>query len=193
MSDKNRDLAIKILQQDINACVELFEKNNFQVINIIANRYLENCLIFNEYQLCLPGVFIKEMVNDYAIIINSPDKSKRIQSAKVFGERLISKIRDFFKDLNEDNLWNEFYKYNLSIIEFLRDEIDLIYLRNPLFSSQAFNFLLNYVENHEDYLYMIKNKFLEGILSFMVRVIRNHNFNLKELMLYVYIKFLGFL
>jgi len=193
MSNKNKDLATKILQQDINACVELFEKNNFRRINIMANRYLENCLIFNEYQLCLPGVFIKDMLNDYVSIINDPDKFKKIQSAKVVGESLLSKIQDFFKDLHEKNLWDDFYKYNLNINEFLRDKIEGQYLKNPPFSSQAFSFLLNYVENHEDYLYMVNNKFLEVILDIMVRVIRNHSFHLKELMVYIYIKFLGFL
>ncbi len=187
------DLAIKILQQDINACVELFEKNNFRLINVIANRYLENCLIFNEYQLCLPGVFIKDMVNDYFNIVNNPDKFKKIQSAKVAGEMLLSKIKDFFEDLNEENLWNEFYKYNLNINEFLRDEIDISYLKNPPFSSLAFKFLLNYIENHENYVYTVNNKFLEGILDIMVRVIRNHSFHLKELMVYIYTKFLALL
>ncbi len=187
------DLAIKILQQDINACVELFEKNNFRLINVIANRYLENCLIFNEYQLCLPGVFIKDMVNDYFSIVNNPDKFKKIQSAKVAGEMLLSKIKDFFEDLNEENLWNEFYKYNLNINEFLRDEMDISYLKNPPFSSLAFRFLLNYVENHEDYLYVINNKFLEAILDIMVRVIRKHSFHRNELMVYIYTKFLGLL
>ncbi len=193
MSDKNTNLAITILQQDINVCVDLFEKDNFRRINIIANRYLENCLIFNEYQLCLPGVFIKDMVNDYVGIINNPDKLKKINSAKVVGEKLLSKIQDFFKDLNEVNLWNDFYKYNLSINEFLRDEIDVHYLKNPLFSFQSFKFLLHYVEKNINYLYVINNKFLEGILDIMIRVIRNHYFNLNELMIYIYIKFLGFL
>ncbi len=193
MSDKNLDLAIKILQQDINVCVDLFDKNNFQLINIIANRYLENCLIFNEYQLCLPGVFIKDMVNDYFGVINNPDKSTRINSAKVVGEKLLSRIQDFFKDLNEEILWNDFYKYNLSINEFLRDDKDTHYLKNPQFSSKSFIFLLDYIENHENYLYIINNKFLEGILSIMVRVIRNHYFNLHELMIYIYIKHLGYL
>lgn len=193
MSDKNTNLAITILQQDINVCVDLFEKDNFRRINIIANRYLENCLIFNEYQLCLPGVFIKDMVNDYVSIINNPDKLKKINSAKVVGEKLLSKIQDFFKDLNEVNLWNDFYKYNLSINEFLRDEIDVHYLKNPLFSFQSFKFLLHYVEKNINYLYVINNKFLEGILDIMIRVIRNHYFNLNELMIYIYIKFLGFL
>ncbi len=193
MSDKNLELAIKILNQDINVCADLFDKNNFRLINIIANRYIENCLIFNEYQLCLPGVFIKDMVNDYIGIINNPDKSKKINSAKVVAEGLLSKIQEFFKDLNEESLWNEFHKYNLSINEFLRGDIDAHYLKNPQFSSQSFEFLLNYIESHSNYLYMINNKFLEGILDIMVRVIRNHYFNLKELMIYIYIKSLGYL
>ena len=190
MSNINLNLGITILQQDINACVDLFEKDNFRLINIIANRYLENCLIFNDYRLCLPGIFIKDMVNDYFGIISNPEKRKTINSAKVVGERLLSKIQETFKDLNEENLWNEFYKYNLNINEFLRD---VHYLKNPHFSSQAFRFLLNYVENHKDYLYMVNNKFLEGILDIMVRVIRNYYFNLNELMIYVCIKFFSFL
>lgn len=190
MSNKNLNLATIILQQDINVCVDLFEKNNFRLINIIANRYLENCLVFNEYQLCLPGIFIKEIVNDYFGIISNPEKRKTLNSAKVIGESLLLNIQKTFKDLNEENLWNEFKKYNLNINEFLRDGH---YLKNPQFTSQSFKFLLNYIENHKNYLYMNNNKFLEGILDIMVRVIRNHYFNLKELMIYVYIKFLGFL
>ncbi|KKM61255.1 hypothetical protein LCGC14_1533540 [marine sediment metagenome] len=193
MSDKDLDLAIKILQQDIATCVYLFEKDDFRLINIIANRYLENCLIFNQYKLFLPGVFIKDMVNDYIGIISNPEKRKTINSAKAIGVGLLSRIQDSFKDLNEEYLWKEFYKYNLNINEILRDDISIHYLKNPQFSSLSFKFLLDYIESHEDYLYMINNKFLEGILDIMVRVIRNHYSNLKELMVYIYIKFLGFL
>ncbi len=193
MNDKNIELAITILNQDISACLDSFEKNNFVLVNIIANRYLENCLIFDDHKLCLPGVFIKDMANDYLGIISHPDKSKKINSAKVVGERLISDVKDFLKEQNEENLWNDFYKYNTNINEFLRDEIDVHYLKNPQFSSQSFNFLLNYIENNIDYLYKINNHFLESILTIMSRIIRNHYFNHKELMVYLYIKFLGFL
>ncbi len=133
------------------------------------------------------------MANDYLSIINHPDKSKKINSAKVVGERLISDVKNFLKEQNEENLWNDFYKYNININEFLRDEIDAHYLKNPPFSSQSFNFLLNYIENNIDYLYKINNRFLESILTIMSRVIRNHYFNHKELMVYLYIKFLDFL
>ncbi len=193
MSDKNIDLAIKILQQDINACVNLFDKNNFLLINIVANRYLENCLIFDDYRLCLPGVFIKDMANDYNGIINNPNKSRKINSAKVIGERLILKIREYFKDLNEEKLWKDFHDYNLSINKFLRDEIDTHYLKNLPFSSLSFEFLLNYIESNIEYLYKVNNKFLKVILSIMIRVIRNHSFTINELMKYIYIKFLDFL
>ncbi len=193
MSDKNIELAIKILQQDINVCEDLFDKNYFSLINIVANRYLENCLIFDEYKLCLPGVFIKDIVNDYFGIINNPDKLKNLNSAKVFGGEFLSKIRVFFKNKDEKSLWNDFYKYNLNMTTILRDEVDVHYLKNLSHSSRSFKFLLNYIKNHEEYLYIINNKFLEGILDIMVRVIRNHSFNLPELMIYIYVKYLGFL
>lgn len=193
MSDKDLDLAKKILQQDINACVHLFEKNDFMYMNIVANRYLENCLIFDDYRLCLPGIFIKDMVNDFNSIINHPDKSKKINSAKAIGERFILMIREYFKDLNEKNLWKEFYIYNLNINDFLRDIIDAHYLKNLPFSSQAFKFLLNYLENNINYLYVINNRFLEGIISIIIRIIRNHSFSINEIMIYIYIKYLDFL
>ncbi len=37
MNDKNIELAITILNQDISACLDSFEKNNFVLVNIIAD------------------------------------------------------------------------------------------------------------------------------------------------------------
>ncbi len=193
MSEKNLELAKKILQQDINASSHFFEKNNFISMNIVANRYLENCIIFDDYRLCLPGVFIKDMANDYIGIIKHPYKSKKINSAKAIGESFISRIKEYFKDLKEEKLWEEFHKYNLNINDFLRDEIDAHYRRDLSFSSQSFKFLLNYLKNNINYLYVINNRFLEGIGSIMVRVIRNHSFSINELKIYLYIKFLDLL
>ncbi len=193
MSEKNLELAKKILQQDVSASIHFFEKNDFISMNIAANRYLENCIIFDDYRLCLSGVFIKDMANDYIGIIKHPDKSKKINSAKAIGKIFISKIKEYFKDLKEEKLWEEFHKYNLNINDFLRDEMDAHYRRNLSFSSQSFKFLLNYLKNNISYLYVINNRFLEGISSIMVRVIRNHSFTINELKIYLYIKFLDLL
>lgn len=188
MIEKDLELAKTILLQDISAGKFLFDKDNFLYMNIVANRYLENCLIFEDYRLFLPGIFMKEMANDYNAIISHPDKSKKINSAKAIGEGLTLKIQEYFKDLNEESLWKAFYNYNLSINDFLRDDIDSNYLKNLPFSLKAFNFLLNYLENNLKYLYILDNRLLRGILTIIIRVIRNHSFSLDGIMVYIFIK-----
>ncbi len=193
MSEKNIDYAIKILREDIEVCTKFFEKPDFSTINMIANRYIENCLIFNVPNLILPGVFIKELVFDYVAIFNNPSKLKIQNSIKIVGDMLISKIRDFFTNLNEKELWNDFYEYNYNINEFLRDEVSNYYVKSPPFTSLTFEFLLDFIEKNLNSFFLVKNKFFDVILITMVRVFRNHYFKLKELMIYVYIKFLTFL
>jgi len=193
MSEENLEMAQTILKQDINAYSTLLRKDNLRYMNVIANRFLENCLIFDDYHLCLPGIFLKDMVNDYHNILNNPEKSKRINSARIIGETFISRIKDYLQDLDEKKLWQEFFKYNKNINNILRDEVDNCYLKNLPFTSKSFKFLLEYLENNKRYLFKINNKILEGILSTMVRIIRNHSFSEKEIKIYIYIKFLNFL
>ena len=130
MSEKNLELAKKILQQDINASSHFFEKNNFISMNIVANRYLENCIIFDDYRLCLPGVFIKDMANDYQGII-ARNKSV-LNSSKVIGKKMIEIIKaNFNNETDSKKLWEEFQTFTEKINEFHKNELESeVYTKN---------------------------------------------------------------
>lgn len=191
MSEKDLTLAKRILQQDITACSNLFEKNNFTRMNIVANRYLENCLFFNDYRLCLAGVFLKDMSFDYLGIAKNPESSQKINSAKVIGAEFIKATHEYLESFNEGEIWEAFLKYTNGINDYLKDDIGRNYLRNLNFSGKSFKFLLNFLNENKKYLYVLHNSFLEVFQLILVRIIHNHSCSIYELKIYIYFKFLG--
>lgn len=191
MIDMNNPL--EVLYQDLEYCTKAFEKDNFELMNIAANRLMENSVFLESEEFFLISSILKDIANDYMGIIAS---NKNIfNSAKVIGKKMIMSIKaNLNNEIDSKNIWEEFQAFTESIDEFHKDELESeVYVKNTEFTSSIFKKMLELLEENKEVLKKKNNSLFNGILGVMVRIMKNHSCTLKETMVYVYFKLLYFL
>jgi len=176
----------KVLKQDLKCGIEYFKDNNFQTMNILANRIMENCMFLDDCRFFLPGIMLRDVSFDYQEI--SRNISPALKDAKLIGVNFLSFLFDNFNiNLDEKLLWENFHKYSIRIRDFQQNEPESkIYDENLQFSSFIFGKLLEFLNKNKNRMLEIENNFFEGIINFLVRTIRNHSCSLKNIMIYIY-------
>ncbi|MFW9880985.1 MAG: hypothetical protein ACFFG0_48605, partial [Candidatus Thorarchaeota archaeon] len=94
MIDMNDSLHSEILAQDLEYCIKAFEKNNFDLMNIAANRLMENSIFLENKETFLAAAILKDIANDYIGIFQN--RKDIFNSAKVIGKETISSIKSNF-------------------------------------------------------------------------------------------------
>jgi len=193
MIDMNNSFHIEILTQDLEYCIKAFENNKFDLMNIAANRLMENCMFLENEDIFLVSVILKDISNDYKNIFKY--KEEIFNSAKVIGKETIKSIKaNFHNDINIENLWQDFQKYTDKINEFHKDELESeVYMKNTKFTSIIFKKILKFLEENKESFKKINNTLINGVLGVMVRIMKNHSCTLKETMVYLYFKLLAIL
>jgi len=193
MIDMNNFSNIEILLQDFKYCIKAFEKDKFDLMNIAANRLMENSIFLENEEIFLISAILKDMANDYESIIA---KNKNIlNSSKVIGKKMIEIIKaNFNNETDSKKLWKEFQMFTEKINEFHKDELESeVYSRNTEFTSIAFKIMLNFLEENKEILKKKHNTLFNGILGVMIRIMKNHSCTLKETMVYLYFKLFSLL
>ena len=176
----------KVLIQDLKCSIEYFKNDNFQSMNILANRIMENCMFLDECRFFLPGIMIRDISFDYQEI--SRNIPTTLNDAKIIGDNFLSFLLDNFSiNLDDKLLWENFHKYSIKIRDFQQYEPESkIYKENLQFSNHIFEKLLEFLNKNQNKMLEIDNNFFDGIINFMVRIIRNHSCNLRNIMTYIY-------
>jgi len=195
MSNPKLKLSSKILFQDLTYCIEYFNENKFNEMNIGANRFLENCLLLDEHNLSLIGVFLKEIANDYLTMIYKKNPNFPLESSKVIGAKFLSFLKESFNNISDKNIiWDNFSNYTIGISEFQKELLEKTsYLKNPNFTNKGFDYLISWVNKNRDFLLYEHNKISDTIITSMVRMIKNHSCSKIDLICYVFFKTFGLL
>jgi len=157
-------------------------------MNILANRIMENCMFLESNQFFLPGIMLRDVSFDFqGIGRRTPDL---IDSAKKTGMDFISNvIKEFKIDLDEELMWENYYKYTLSIRNFQKSDIEAkIYDDNLEFSDYMFKNLIIFLKKNQNKLLELDNTILNGIIDVIVRILHNQSCSLKNVMIYLYIQ-----
>ncbi|KKN58637.1 hypothetical protein LCGC14_0550040 [marine sediment metagenome] len=179
---------IEILLQDFKYCIKAFEKDNFNLMNIAANRLMENSIFLENEEIFLISAILKDMANDYEGIIAK--NINILNSSKVIGKKMIAMIKaNFNSEIDITKLWEEFQTFTENINEFHKDELESeVYSRNIEFTSITFKKILKLLEENKEILKKKHNTLFNGILGVMIRIMKNHSCTLKETMVYLYFK-----
>jgi len=193
MIDMNNSSNIEILLQDFKYCTKAFEGDNFDLMNIAANRLMENSIFLKNERTFLISAILKDMANDYLSII-AKNKSV-LNSSKVIGKKMIAMIKANFNNENDiKKLWEAFQMFTENINEFHKDKLESeVYSRNTEFTSIVFKEMLNLLEENKEILKKKHNTLFNGILGVMIRILKNHSCALKETMVYLYFKLFSLL
>lgn len=178
-----------VILQELDICIELLEKENFDTLNIIANRIMENCLFSKDHLIFLPGLFIKEITLVFSKIFSSKE-AKAFHSSKIIGKDYINSLKEKFKsEINEELIWTEYHLFLVKILQYFRYEYEnKLYTDNIEFSKSVAKSIINYLCKNEEVLYLKYNQFFSGIVNVLDRVFRVHSGTVEVTMIITYLK-----
>ncbi len=193
MIDMNNPLNFEILTQDLEYCIKAFENDRFDLMNIAANRLMENSIFLENKEVFLIAAILKDIANDYISIFQN--KREVFNSAKVLGKKTIESIKtNFCNGINIEKLWQAFQEFTVKINEFQKDELEAeVYRENTEYTSLVFKKILEFLEENKDHLKKINCTIINGVLGVMIRIMKNHSCSLKEIMVYLFFKLLAIL
>ncbi|KKK94639.1 hypothetical protein LCGC14_2680820 [marine sediment metagenome] len=189
----NDSINIEIFNQDLEYCIKTYENNKFDLMNIAANRLMENSIFLENKEIFLIAAILKDIANDYMGIFQN--KTNILNSAKVLGKKIITSIKtNFYSGINIESLWQDFQEFTVKINEFQKDELEFeVYIENTEFTKIIFRKILEFLEKNKQSLKKIHCTLINGVLGVMVRIMKNHSCTLKETMVYLYFKLLSIL
>lgn len=182
---------LEIVTRELDISIELLDKENFDQLNIIGNRIMENCLFSEDYRLYLPGLFVKEIALSYNKIFSSRE-AKAFHSAKIIGKDYLKNLlKNIKSELNEELIWTEYHLFTVKILQYLRDDYENnLYTDNIEFSKSVIWNLMKFLQKNEEYLYLKYNQLFGGIINILDRVFRVHSGTLGITMIKLYFKML---
>ncbi len=189
----NDSINIEIFNQDLEYCIKTYENNRFDLMNIAANRLMENSIFLENKKIFLIAAMFKDIANDYMDIFQN--KIDIFNSAKVLGKKTITSIKNnFYSGISIESIWQDFQEFTMKINEFHKDELESeVYTENIEFTSMIFRKILGFLEKNKQSLKKIHCTLINGVLGVMVRIMKNHSCTLKESMVYLYFKLLSIL
>lgn len=174
----------QIVGCDIEASVKAFKENDFENMNIFANRSMANAILGEDKRLVLPGFFMKE----FTIIFGSLEarggrEAPAFSIAKTRGLTFVQQLSQTIskEDFAEDTLWNEFHTANAELSGFLMSKFEEgTYKEDKIFSARAYKWLVDFLEKEKETLLKPRNSLLKGVLNDMDRIFRIHGGALPE-------------
>lgn len=158
----------KLINQDLIIAENLVINKNFDGINIIGNRILQNLFILNEKKLMVIGYLLKEVSMDLFLIQQAENiTDQKLDQSKRDAKKCIEKMRlvDFSKQ-DMSMVWQPYFEFEiknreifLSDIEFKTYNIDFDFCK-----SASINYL-EMIINTKSQLLRRNFKFIQRIRS----------------------------
>ena len=174
---KSQDV-FQVLREDIKAATKAFKENDFDYMNIFANRAMANVIMGPTIKYVLPGFFLKDVASTYRLL--NLRKIKAFETAKSFGKDYLKSLSTLLPEFDERKAWEDYYGFNLKIRKFMMNEFEeTAYSENLSFSDAALEWMIKYLLTNEQMLLDPNNNFLKGVINEIVRIYQVHGGSLK--------------
>jgi hypothetical protein len=174
------NILFAVILQDIKAAIKAFELDDFEWMNIFGNRIMSDALFGDDGKLALPGFFLKHVAITYMRLKASLSSSK-FSEAKEVGKKYLATLSRFSMESAEDELWENFHKFNNDIRKYIITDIEReVYKEDPRIVHNIFKWLIKYLDDKKDVLFHPNNLFLKGILNEMDRLSKVYGCDLKD-------------
>jgi len=178
----------RAIKEDMNAALEAFRNDSFDLVNIYANRIMSNAVFGSDTKVFLPGFFLKDVGWTFSVL-KSREKPAAYSTAKSHGFKFIESLKESLSPLDEEELWREFQSFNDVIRKFeMSDSEEGSYSGNPEFTKNAFVWLLGFLKDNTNVLFDSRNLLFKGILNEMNRIFRVHSGGVAETVLMSLVK-----
>lgn len=173
----------EVLQQDLKAAKNALEKDDLENFNIIGNRIMSNCHLFDEKQYFLLGFMIKDIANTLLPLKYSKN-AKAVSTAKILTAGIFKKIFDYSSKVSASSaeLWNEFHDFNNKVRRFtmLEFEEDAYTGERPDVTHEAIQILFKRLEENKEKLLEPNCLLLKGIINEISRLHKVHGSTLHD-------------
>ena len=171
-----------IFQQDLKATMKALEKDDFENLNIFANRVMSNSHIFQDSGRMICGFLIKDLALTL-LPLGQKKSTKTKSTTKALAIGFLKKIHDQPSDkIDTKNLWSEYHTFsnNTSSTLFTEYEEGSYSGKNPEFTHKAVNILLEKLEENKTKLFYPNCLLLKGILNEIARLYKVHGGDLYD-------------
>ncbi len=175
---------LQVIKQDFAAAVAAFEQDNFEEMNICANRLMGNALFGDSAELFLPGFFLKDVAGVF-LTLKSVSRTVATSTAKTVGLKYIGSLKEYSLGEKSDLslAWISFFQFYRDIRKFFPSENEnKIYTDNLVFTRHSFLWLIKYMNENKEILLDQNNLFFIGILNEFERIFRSHSGELNEVL-----------
>lgn len=164
-------------RQDLAAAVEAFRADNFDAMNVFANRIMSNAVIGGNRKLALPGFFLKDIAFDFGNL-KALATTATFSTAKSLADQYVSSLaeKSSESDFDENQFWADYHRYLERTFKYAMDEFEgeAYKTANPEFTHKSFIWLIQYLDRHKDTLLDPKNLLIKGVHNEMSRLLKVH-------------------
>lgn len=176
---------VKPLLEDLNAALIAFEQDDYQNMNIFANRIMSDAAILPDNKFLIFGFLLKDLAIEMMQLAAMKEPSA-IATAKAHASMFVSKVKEHCArdGFAEDEIWDQFVVLSENIRKFhLTPAEEKAYTNNEDFTHEIARRLLDYLQKERGSLLDRKNLFLKGILNELGRTYRVHGARKTEIFL----------
>ena len=172
------------VQQDIAAAIRALDKDDFENMNIFANRAMANAIFGPDKNILLLGFFLKDVALELMNLRAAKKKPTAVTTAKVLASSFVDKLKVLAqkKDFQEAEAWALYLDFSNKIRKYTMMEIEeQVYKDSTEFMRVATNWIIQHLDKNRDVLLEPSNQFLTGILNELGRIYKIHGVDLREL------------
>jgi len=178
-------LTNKSLLEDLNVTALALEQDDYDNMNIFANRIMSDATIVSDNKLLLIGFFLKDVATEM-MELTATKKASALATAKTHASAFVSKMKELAKqkDFEEKEMWKAYVDFSDDIRKFhLMPAEEKSYADDTGFTREVATWLLKRLHEEQDNLLERKNQFLKGILNELGRTYRVHGAEEREIVL----------
>src|SRR6267143_437481 len=170
-----------IFKQDLKAIMNALGKDDFESLNIYANRIMSNAHIFKDSERMICGLLIKDLaLTLYPLAVQKSPKPK--STAKALAAGFLRKIYDQQENVSTENLWSEYHTFSNKVNDsLLKEHEESAYSgNNAEFTHAAVKILIKKLSQNKQKLCDPNCLLFKGILNEISRLYKVHGGELSD-------------
>jgi hypothetical protein len=182
---KGKSLTASPLLEDINAAMFALEQDDYQNMNIFANRVMSNATIESDNKFLLIGFFLKDVAVEMTEL-GAAKVPTALATAKARMTMFASKMKEHAnrKDFAEDEIWKEYVNHSDAVRKFhFTVAEEKSYSDHKDFTRKVGSWVIEMLKNDRNVLLEPKNLFLKGLSNELARSYRMHGADRREIVL----------
>ncbi len=173
-------VVMEVLGEDFQAAKLSFEKDDYSLMNIYANRLASNAFLGDVSWAASIGHFLKQIAVD---ALNARQRTDALNAVKAAGRKLLDALEPQLSNEGDAlKRWHAYLEYtDKARLGFLNDVEKEVYEEHPEYTTRISQVLARILRSEQNLLLDPKNVFLTGILNELDRTQRVHGMTPKTL------------